>query len=52
MMDTRKWIEENKDHLVCEPSGRSYDQMMKDRIRKIMIVEHDIDNIEKEGKKE
>lgn len=43
--DKRWWIEENKEHLVCEPSGRTYAQLLEDRIRKIMIVESDIDQL-------
>ena len=41
-MDSREFIQKYKDSLICEPSGRTYTELKKDGIMKMMLV-HDSD---------
>jgi hypothetical protein len=38
IMDSREFIKKYKDDIICEPSGRTYAQLKKDRVTKMMIV--------------
>ena len=37
-MDSKEFIDKYKEHIICEPSGRTYSQLKKDSITKMMIV--------------
>ncbi len=49
-MDSKEFIKKYMDDIICQPSGRTYSQLKKDRITKMMIVNksNNIDLIEED----
>ena len=48
---SREFIKKHKDVIICEPSGRSYAELERDRVRKIMILRDDFEQLKKKKKK-
>lgn len=38
MRTKQEFIEENKDIIICEPSGRTLEELENDKITKMMII--------------